>query len=332
MKVLLTGGTGTISRGIVTELLRMGAEVTLFRRGSALLPGTSQITGDRYDPEDFRKKVEHENFDCVIDMICYKKQNAQELIDIFGGRIKQLIFCSTVNTYQAPAPVYPITEECPIGADPRFTYAYEKELCEKILKEASSEGLFKLTIVRPGATVADDTLPISFLGSSQNAMYRLMHGKPLIVLGDGSSLWASAHRDDVGKAIAHAAGNTTAYGKAYTIASEAAMTWEQYYKTAAEAFGAPDPAFVHMPWEVLVNRFPQECSWSELNFRFNNIYSCKAARRDLGFEQTVFWPEIMKRSAKLHAEIGDIRQTEEDNRYDRLVEVWKNAMRSVMQD
>lgn len=332
MKVLLTGGTGTISRGVADELLRMGADVTLFRRGDTFLPGTRQITGDRYDPEDFREKMKHESFDCVIDMICYKEQNAQELADIFGGRISQLIFCSTVNTYQAPAPVYSITKECPIGADPRFEYAYEKELCERVLKKASEEGCFKLTIVRPGATVADDALPISFLGSSQNAMYRLIHGKPVIVLGDGSSLWASAHRSDIGRAIAHAVDNPNAYGKAYTIASEAAMTWEQYYKTAAKAFGAPDPVFVHMPWEVLVDRFPQECSWSELNFRFNNIYSCEAARRDLGFEQTIFWPEIMERSAKLHAETGDIRQSKEDNKYDRLIEAWKNAIQLVMRE
>lgn len=330
MKVLITGGTGTISRGIVSELLRMGAEVTLFRRGTTPVPGTRLITGDRYNREDFRKKLENEHFDCVIDMICYQHRDAEELADLFGGRIQQLIFCSTVNTYQAPAPVYPITEACPLGADPQFTYAYEKELCERVLQEAAQEGRFQLTIIRPGATVADDALPISFLGSGQNAVWRLMEGKPLIVLGDGNSLWATAHRDDVGKAIAHAAGNPAAFGKSYTIASEAAMTWEQYYETVANAFGTPAPKFIHLPWEILVKCFPKDCEWSGLNFRFNNIYSSQAAQQDLGFEQTIFWPEIMERSAKFHTAAGDIAPSQIDRKYDSFIQAWGSSTKSFL--
>ena len=330
MKVLLIGGTGTISTGVARELLRRGADLTLFHRGTGGPAGVRHITGDRTSPEDFREKVKGLRFDCVIDMICYRAQEAQDLADAFAGNTEQLIFCSTVNTYRAPAPVYPVSESSPIGADPRFTYAHEKVLCERLLGAAAARGAFALTIVRPGATVQDDSLPISFLGDGPGLMRRILEGKPVLVLGDGSSLWASAHRDDVGKAIARAAGDPRTYGKGYTLASEAAMTWEQYYETAAEAFGAPKPEFVHLPWELLVGAFPEECAWAELNFRFNNIYSCEQAKKDLGFTQTIFWKDIMERSAAIHRERGDLAGAREHPQYDRTVAAWRDSSRRFL--
>lgn len=325
MKVLLIGGTGTISLGVARELLSMGVDLTLFHRGTGGLPGVRHIAGDRYSSRDFLEKVKGLSFDCVIDMICYRSREALDLITAFSGNVKQIVFCSTVNTYLAPAPVYPVREDCPTGADPRFHYAQEKVLCERLLLNEADKGGFALTIVRPGATVKDDALPISFLGDSAGLMGRIITGKPIIVLGDGSSLWASAHRDDVGRAIAHTAGNPKAYGKSYTLASQAAMTWEQYYETAAQAFHAPKPEFIHIPWKLLVEAFPEECSWAELNFRFNNIYSCEKAKKDLGFEQTLFWKDIMERSASIHAVRGDLNLAPEHPAYDRTVSAWKEA-------
>ncbi len=172
-------------------------------------------------------------------------------MDAFAGRIKQLVFCSTVSTYVAPAPSYPITESTPIGADPAFEYAWEKVQCEQILQAAAEKGAFRLTIVRPGATYNDSFTPISFLGSGAGLLYRLSQGKPVLLLGDGSSLWGHAHRDDVGKAIAHAAGNERAYGESYTIAAKEVMTWEQIYTVIAEEMGAPTPQLVYAPYFVL---------------------------------------------------------------------------------
>lgn len=326
MKVLLIGGSGNISPAIAKELLAMGAEVTVFNRGHHKVPGTGQITGDRYDTEDFIRKVSAHSFDCVIDMICFHPKDAQALVDAFAGRVKQLVFCSTVNTYVAPAPFYPVTEETPLGADPAFEYAHEKLLCEQLLQSAAEKGAFELTVIRPGATGNDASTPIALLGDGLGLMHRMLAGKPIIVMGDGSSLWAMAHRDDVGKAIAHAVLNEKAYGQGYTIASEDAMTWERYFEIAAEALGAPKPDFVHIPWEILVKLAPEDCSWVGLNFRFNNIYSSAKAKRDLGFEQTISWEEMMRRSAKLHKEAGDLTADREHPLYDRIIQVYRDSI------
>ncbi len=329
MKILLIGGSGNISPAVADELINMGADVTVFNRGNHKVPGTKQIIGDRYDLPQFIKKVSGHSFDCVIDMICYHPQDAKSLVDAFAGRIKQLIFTSTVNTYIAPAPAYPITEETPIGADPAFEYAYHKVLCEQLLQKAAADGAFKLTIIRPGATGNDASTPIALLGDGLGLMHRMLCGKPIMVMGDGSSLWAMAHRDDVGKAIAHAALNEKAYGESYTIASEAAMTWEQYYEIAAQALGVPKPVFAYIPWEIIVKLAPDDASWVGLNFRFNNIYSSAKAKRDLGFKQTITWQEMMQRSAAIHKAAGDITADKEHPLYDYIINTYQNSIKNI---
>ena len=105
-------------------------------------------------------------------------------------------------------------------------------------------------------------MPFSFLGDGLGLLYRIKRGLPVIVLGDGTSLWGHAHRNDVGKAIAHAAGNPKTYGQGYTIATKEVMTWEQVYETFADVMGAPKPVFCHAPYFILDKLLGQERSWN----------------------------------------------------------------------
>lgn len=319
MNVLLIGGSGNISPAIAAELLKMGHEVTVFNRGHHQVDGTRQIIGDRHHAKAFVEEMRKHAFDCVIDQICFTQAQAQDLVDAFAGRVRQLVFCSTVNTYTAPAPFYPVTEETPIGADPEFEYAHQKVLCEKLLNKAHAAGAFQLTIVRPGATYNDSFTPIAFVGDGRGLLNRIKQNKPVIVLGDGSSLWGYAHRDDVGKAIAHAVGNEKAYGKGYTIASMEVMTWVQLYETIAEVMGVKMPEFVPVPHTVLDKLLHAERSWNTLNFRFNNIYDCSKAVRDLQYQYTVSWREGVRRSLEVHQTMGDITADADHPQYDAIV-------------
>ncbi len=323
MRVLLIGGSGNISPAIAAELINMGHDVTVFNRGHHHVEGTKQIIGDRRNSKAFVEEMRKHSFDYVIDQICFREEEAQDLVDAFAGRVKQLVFCSTVNTYIAPAPSYPVTEETPIGADPEFEYAYQKVLCEKLLNKASEEGAFKLTIVRPGATYNDNFIPFAFVGDGLGLLYRIKAGKPIIVLGDGTSLWGHAHRDDVGKAIAHTIGNERAYGQGYTIATKEVMTWEQVYSAIAEVMGVKVPEFVHVPYFILDRFLNDEHSWNKLNFRFNNIYGCSKAERDLGYRYTISWREGIQRFVENHNKNGNITSEHEHPLYDTIVEKMK---------
>ena len=330
MNILLIGGSGNISPAIARELLAGGHRLTVFNRGHHPVEGAFQIVGDRNDHENFVRQMRGYEFDVVFDQICYTARHAEDLAEAFAGRIRQLVFCSTVNTYVAPAPSYPVTENTPIGADPAFEYAWQKVQCERILQAAAAKGAFALTIVRPGATYNDSFTPISFFGSGAGLLYRLATGKPVLLLGDGSSLWGHAHRDDVGKAIAHAAGNERAFGECYTVAAKEVMTWEQIYTVIAEEMGAPSPQFVCVPYFVLDSLTGEKNSWNKLNFRFNNIFDSSKAERDLGYRYTVSWREGVRRFLAENRRLGTICAAAEDPRYDDIVRRIQNMYSALV--
>ena len=64
-------------------------------------------------------------------------------------------------------------------------------------------------------------------------------GLPIIVHGDGSSSWASCHRDDVAYAFVGAIGNDRTRGNGYHAAGEEWLTWDVYHRQVAKAIGAP---------------------------------------------------------------------------------------------
>jgi nucleoside-diphosphate-sugar epimerase len=156
-------------------------------------------------------------FDCVVDMIGYLPEDVQSAIRAFRGRVGQYIFCSTVDVYTKPAQHYPIREDAEQEPSPSFPYALNKAGCENILLEAHRRGDFPLTIIRPAQTYGEGGALVHTLGFGTYYLDRVRRGKPIIIHGDGSSLWAACHRDDVGRAFAGAVGNAQALGRAYNV-------------------------------------------------------------------------------------------------------------------
>src|SRR4051812_19495764 len=100
MKVLIIGGTGLISVGIVKHLLARGADVTMLNRGkreNTLPPNVKAIHGDRYQ-KVVLDDASSLKFDAVIDMCCFDPDTCKNALDAFAGKTKQFIFCSTVCT------------------------------------------------------------------------------------------------------------------------------------------------------------------------------------------------------------------------------------------
>ncbi len=319
MRVLVIGGSGNISYAVVQELLSCHHDVAVLNRGNQKIPGVRQLTADRYTEDSFLPAVSGEAFDCVIDMICYCSKDAELLIRAFAGRVQQIVFCSTVDVYRKPALSYPVSESAEIGADPAFEYAWQKVQCEQLLREEAAKGAFALTVVRPAATYNDQSTPISLVGDGRGLLYRIKMGKPLMVMGDGSSLWSSTHRDDVGRAIAHAVGNPRAMNNSYTLASDEALTWERYYQIVAAAMGAPEPEIIGVHWRELVRAGRGSCDWCGWNFRFNNIFDCSRAKKDLGFKAAISWRQGAERFVRWHEERGNIDARYEDPDYDRIL-------------
>jgi nucleoside-diphosphate-sugar epimerase len=327
MRVLIIGGTGLISTAITRCLIEGKHEVTLFHRElqhSEFKSKIAEIRGDRSNYDDFERELRKlDKFDCVIDMICFLPEEAKSDIRAFAGRTKQFIFCSTTDVYTKPAPSFPIREDAERKPIKEFPYAWQKRECERLLEEAHRCGDFQLTIIRPAATYGEGRGLVDPFRSKPFYFDRIRKGLPLIVHGDGNSLWTSTHRDDVGKAFARAVGNPAAFGRAYNAAGDHCVTWNQYWRQACEALGKPVPELVHIPTDVLLRTVPNRASWCGVNFQHNNIFYNDAAKRDLGFEVTVPFEAGVRRIVRWLDDHGEIPPAEGEAWYDRIIQAWE---------
>lgn len=333
MRVLIVGGTGLISTGITRLLVERGDQVTLYNRGrrQAEIPQVAQLHGDRTDYGAFEAQMHEAGpFDAVIDMVAFRPEDVQSAIRAFRGYAGQYIFCSTVDVYTKPARVYPVTEEAERQPAAVFPYAWNKARCEEILFDAHARGDLAVTCVRPAYTYGLGSILHSF-GWNTYFLDRLRRGKPIIVHGDGTSFWTACHRDDVARAFAGATGNSAALGKGYHAAGEEWLTWNQYVATVAEAIGAPPPALVHIPSELLVRLAPQAAEWCAVNFQYNNIFDNRAARCDLGFRYTIPLIEGVRRVVAGIQAGGDFENADDFPFYDRIIEVWQRSGDEMVQ-
>jgi len=326
MRILIIGGTGTISTAITRQLLdKGGVDIVHFNRGNRETPaGVRTIVGDRRDFTAFeeRMKVEGE-FDCVIDMIGFQPDEAESAVRAFKGRAGHYIYCSTVDVYSKTAAYYPIDEAHPRHARPSFPYAYNKANSENVLMDAHGDD-FPVTIFRPAQTYGGIGFAVASVGDGVYQMKRLRQGRPIIVHGDGTSIWTACHRDDVAAAFVRAIGLTAAFGQSYNVTGEEWMTYDRYWLTVAEALKAPVPRIVHIPTDLLGRMLPKRAEWCVENFRYNNIFDNTAAKRDLGFRYSVKWADGIADVVRQLDASGLIDNAEEAVWYDRVVEEWES--------
>ncbi|RKU18124.1 epimerase [Candidatus Poribacteria bacterium] len=329
MRVLIIGGTGLISTAITRALIARGDTVTLYNRGQteADIPeGYATITGNRKDYTAFEAQMGVVgNFDVVIDMIGFVPADIESAIRAFRDNIGQFIFCSTVDVYTKPAGYYPIREDAEREPMPSFPYAYNKAKCEHLLGKAHERGDFPVTIIRPAHTYGEGRGLIHSFGlGGAYYFHRIRLGKPIITHGDGSSLWAACHRDDVGQAFAEAVGNKKTFGKGYHTASDEPMTWNQYHQTVAQAMNAPEPELLHIPTDLLFEIAPKAAEWCRENFQYNNIFDNAAAKADLNFRYTIPFVEGVRRIIAWLDARGRIHDKDEPEIYNEIIKRWRH--------
>jgi nucleoside-diphosphate-sugar epimerase len=328
MRVLIIGGTGTISTGITRMLVERGDAVTVYNRGKrdAEIPEVARITGDRTDYAAFEEQMaEVGSWDAVIDMVAFVPEDVQSAIRAFRGRTAQYVFCSTVDVYTKPAASYPIQADAERKPAPSFPYALNKAKCEAILEDPVARGELVSTLIRPAWTYAEGGSVLHTFGWSSDFLDRLRKGRPVVVPGDGTSFWVACHRDDVARAFVNALGNERAYGRGYHVTGEEWLTWNAYVRTIAEAVGGPDPEIVPIPTELLGRVLPQRAEWCVENFHYNNIFDNRAAREDLGFRYTIPFAEGARRMVAWFDDHEQFEDRDADPFYDRLIAAWRDA-------
>jgi nucleoside-diphosphate-sugar epimerase len=218
-------------------------------------PGSHSLTVDINQPGDVRAALRDLQFDTVVDWIAFTPEHIERDLALFKGRTRQFIFISSASAYQKPPTHYLITESTPLH-NPFWDYSRNKIACEELLMHAYREEKFPVTIVRPTYTY-NHYFPVAVGGFGCYTLAdRLKKGRPVIVHGDGSSLWVMTHAEDFGRGLLGLIGNQQAIGQAFHITSDEVLTWDQVYQTIAEALGV-EADIVHIPSDFIVRVAPQ---------------------------------------------------------------------------
>jgi nucleoside-diphosphate-sugar epimerase len=282
MRVLIIGGTGLISTGIVKHLLIRGADVTVFNRGkrpSTLSPQVKALIGDRDDAAALTSVFADHHFDCVIDMICFRPEQAEAVIAAAAGKCDHFIFCSTVCTYGIKSPPGVLVNET-FAQQPISDYGRNKVLCEQRFLQADSQRKLNVTIIRPSHTYGPAHPLIDNLEFDTVAWDRIERGQPVLCAGDGLGLWVSTHRDDCGKLFAYAAMNPKTFGQSYNATRPQHTTWREYYHQVAQALGK-QANLIFMPADWIVAHDPKRFGLLREITAFHGAYDSSKAAADV---------------------------------------------------
>lgn len=255
MKVLYIGGSGEISYCCVLESLERGHEVSVLNRAQTeqdLPKGVRRLHGDLTSESPYLALAD-ERFDVVCQFFAFDLARIETDIKAFSGRTGQYVFISTASAYAKPIERFArITEATPLE-NPFWEYSQKKARMEARLFEAQRAGQLPVTVVRPSHTYRR-RLP-SALGGGDWTARRMRSGLPVIVHGDGTSLWTLTHSRDFARPFAGLLGNPQALGEAFHITGEGVHTWDEILTQMGKALGVT-PRLVHVASDTLVRHEP----------------------------------------------------------------------------
>jgi nucleoside-diphosphate-sugar epimerase len=251
IRVLFIGGSGIISSACSRLAVERGVELYALNRGrtAAVRPLPDQVTmlrGDIRNPDSARQAIGRLEFDAVVDWVAYTPEQVRADIDLFRGRTGQYVFISSASAYQTPPARLPVTESTPLR-NPFWRYSRDKIACEDALVAAYRNEGFPATIVRPSHTYDKTLVPFD---GGWTVVDRMRRGKPIVVHGDGTSLWTMTHNRDFATGFVPLLGHARAIGEAFHITSADVLTWNQIAEILAAAAGVAVD-IVHVPSDVI---------------------------------------------------------------------------------
>ncbi len=329
MRILIIGGTGTISSAITRQLAASGHDLWLLNRGNRkkeVPTGVKQIICDINDEAEVLRQIGDTMFDTVCEFIGFLPSQVERDIRLFKGRTRQYVYISSASAYNKPARSHIITEGTTL-ANPYWQYSRDKIACEKLLMKEYRENGFPATIVRPSHTYCERSVPVSVHGlkGSWQVLKRMIDGKPVIVNGDGSSLWTLTWNEDFAKGFIGLLGNPKAVGEAFQIMSDEQLTWNQIYQCIANALGTEFKPY-YVASDFLATVAPKEYDFTGNLLGDKSVtvvFDCTKLKRAVpGFQATTRFDEGVRRCVAYlmsHPEL-QIEEPEFDAWCDRVID------------
>ena len=337
MNILLIGGTGTISSAITRQLAESGHDLWLLNRGNRkneVPASVRQIICDINDEAEVLRQIGDTTFDAVCEFIGFLPSQVERDIRLFKGRTRQYVYISSASAYNKPAANHVITEGTTL-ANPYWQYSRDKIACEALLMKEWRENGFPATIVRPSHTYCERGVPVSVHGPKGNwpVLKRMMEGKPVIINGDGSSLWTLTWNEDFARGFIGLLGNPKAIGEAFQIMSDEQLTWTQVYQCVANALGVElKPYYVASDFLAAVSPKEYDLTGNLLGDKsLTVIFDCSKLKRAVpGFQATTRFDEGVRRCVAYlmsHPEL-QVEDPEFDAWCDKVIDVLEQAKAS----
>jgi nucleoside-diphosphate-sugar epimerase len=333
MKLLFIGGTGLISSACSDLAVQRGHELFLLNRSASRKYPTPEaattLQADIHaDTAHLSTLLADQRFDAVVDFLAFIPEDIQRDLSLFRDKTRQFVFISSASAYQKPVKNYLITEETPLE-NPFWEYSRNKIACENLLMDEYRKTGFPVTIVRPSHTYGPSQIPFSY-GSwlhPWTLISRMKQGKPVIVPGDGTSLWVLTWNADFAKGLLGLLGNKNAIGEAFHITSDEVLSWDQIHLEAYQALGA-EPRLVHIPSDFIA-RFDDHAVGSLIGDKSNSVAfdNSKIKRFVPEYNCEIKWSEGLRRALawyEAHPKFQTIDH-EADAKWDRILEVYSSA-------
>lgn len=331
MKILFIGGSGVISRAATEQTLAAGHELWLLNRGKHRpVAGARTLVADMTDPAGTRSALHGHQWDVVVQWIAFAPEDIRRDLELFRDNTRQYVFISSASIYQKPVLSSPITESTP-RENPHWDYSRKKIACELELEAARHASAFPYTIVRPSLTYGDDQIPLVLNAWQQpwTAIDRMRRGAPLIIPGDGTSLWTITHNSDFSRGLIGLFGNPAAIGEAFHITSDEALTWNRIFSLTAEAAGVSAPKFIHIASDFVISCVPavegtllgdKAVSAVFDNTKVKRVVPGFSARTPFatGIRRTLAWFEADPARQQIDAELN--------RRWDKLIAAYERAI------
>ena len=306
MKFLFIGGTGLISSACSELTVAQGHDLVILNRSNSkkhnIPEGAFLLKSDIHAGlSNLSGILANQHFDAVVDFIAYTVEDIDRDLALFRDKTEQFVFISSASAYQKPPKNYLITETTPLE-NPFWQYSRDKIACEKRLVKAYTEDGFPITIIRPSLTYGPSQIPFC-VGSWQHPwtiIDRMIHGKKIIIPGDGTSLWVLTWNSDFAKGLIGLLGNPKARGETFQITSDEVLTWDQIYLEAFNALGI-EPKIVHIPADLITAYWPDAIG-SLIGDKINSVVfdNSKIKRFVPDFKCEVSWAEGFRKSLAWH--------------------------------
>ncbi len=275
MHVVIIGGTGHVGSFLVPRLVRAGHEVTVVSRKErspyVTLPEWDRVKLVKRDrnaaeeTEGFGKFIAEMNPDVVIDMICFDRRTAEEMVGALRGIVKQYLFCGTIWVYGRSVMI-PTREDQP--RKPLSEYGQLKAEAESYFLEEFQHHGFPVSILHPGHIVGPGWRPVNPAGSLNLEVFKqLAKGDEIVLPNLGMETLHHVHADDVAQAFELALDNPeAANGQSFNIVAAQAMSMRGYADLIGEWLGKPT-MLKFLPWEQwknMVSAEDAEITWDHL--------------------------------------------------------------------